>query len=118
MTKSLQLYSQQPNGVTFANPDKPDFQVRFKTTNQPKLIDGVRTTNYITEIIATDINSIELGSKSLRDAVSVRIRVSGSIESHGRMTEIIGNLASQLPAWVSENVLSGFHPVTSPVDVE
>lgn len=117
-TTSLQLYSQQQNGVIYANPADPDFQVRFKHSAQPKLLDGVRTTNYITEIIATDLNSVTVGSKNLNDAVSVRVRVSGAIESMDRLKEILSNMASQLPVWAAENVLTGFQPTTAPIDVE
>lgn len=118
MTKSLKLFSQQPNGVTYANPDKPDFNVRFKTTSQSKLLDGVRTTNYITEVIATDVNEVNLGSKTLNDAISVRIRLSGAVQSMDRVKEVVGNLATQLPTWAAEDVFIGFQPSTLPVDTE
>ena len=118
MTTSLKLFSQQPNGVTYANPDKPDFSVRFKTTSQAKLLDGVRTTNYITEIIANDVNPVDVGSKNLNDAVSVRIRLSGAVQSMDRVKEIVGNLATQLPTWAAEDVFIGFQPSTLPVDSE
>lgn len=118
MIQSLKLYSRQPNGVIYANPEKPDFQVRFKHSTQPKMLDGVRTTNYITEIIATDLNSVQVAGKGVQDAISVRVRVSGSTESNSRVKTILTNISNQLPIWESENVLFGFSPETLPVDGE
>lgn len=76
---TLKLYSQQPNGVTYADPAKPGMTVRFKTTSAPKMLDGQRTTNYVTEIVANDTNDVTLGSKTVPDALSIRIRVSGAV---------------------------------------
>ena len=116
MSKTLQLYSQQPNGVTYANPEDPNFQVRFKFSSQPKLLDGMRTTNHIAEIIVTDDVDVPLGTKTVQDAVSVRIRISGSFESQERVRDIVNSLADQLPSWAQENVFTGFTPTTTPVD--
>jgi len=112
---ALKLLKSEPTGVVFADPAKPDYQVRFKTTNAPKGLNGVQVQNYATEIIITDNNSVTLGSVSAQDAISVRLRVSGTAQSGARLDDIIAALASQLPSWVAEGVLKGFAPTTTPI---
>ena len=112
---NLQLYSQQPNGVTYALPDRPDCTVRFKTSSSPKTLDGKRVTNFVTEIMMNDLHPLTIGGVTVNDALSVRLRVSGSAESMDRLEEMVSNLQSKLSAWMLENVLTGFRPTTAPV---
>lgn len=112
--RNLQLYSQQTNGVTYADPLDPDYTVRFKTASSGKSLNGVNTTNYSTEIIINDSHGISVSSVNANDSLSVRVRVSGSLGSMSRLAQIVGILSAQLPTWVSENVLVGFQPTTVP----
>jgi hypothetical protein len=112
---TMQLYSQQPNGVTYALPEDPDCTVRFKTSSSPKTLDGKRVTNYVTEIMMNDQHPLVIGDDNVNDALSVRVRVSGSAESMDRLEEMVGNLTAKLPSWLTENVLVGFRPTTLPV---
>jgi len=112
---TMQLYSQQPNGVTYALPEDPDCTVRFKTSSSPKTLDGKRVTNFVTEIMMNDLHPLTIGDDSVNDALSVRLRVSGSAESMDRLEEMVANLSSNLSDWMSENVLLGFRPTTAPV---
>lgn len=115
-TRSLQLYSRQPNGETWADPSDPDYTVRFKTTSAPKSLDGNRTTNYLTEIIVNDVHDVEIGNKVTADALSVRIRTSGAIESVSQLKQMVEDAATQLVnSWLSENVLTGFPVATPPI---
>lgn len=111
---ALQLYSQQSNGVTFSDPEKPDFTVRFKTTSNQKVIDGQRVTNYITEIAANDNHVVSVGSADASDALSVRIRTSGSLQSMDRLEQMLLDLAAKVGTWKTEKVFIGFNPVTPP----
>lgn len=113
---TLQLYSQQPNGVTYCDPSDPDMIVRFKTTSAPKVIDGQRVINYITEITANDNYSVTIGDKVVVDALSARIRTSGSLHSKERLVQLLLDLAGKVAAWETENVFLGFNPVTPPVN--
>ena len=113
---TLQLFSQQPNGVTFCDPSKPDYQVRFKTTSSQKVIDGKKAQNYITEIAANDINPISVGDAVVNDALSVRLRTSGSLQSVPRLKQMLLDLAAKLDTWGDENVLIGFKPTTLPIN--
>jgi hypothetical protein len=117
---TLQLFSQQTNGVTYADPLDPDMTVRFKTNSTPKVIDGHRTMNVKTEIISNDNFDITLGDSTVADALSVRLSVSGSVESQDRLKVMIENLCLNLTdeAWLGENVLVGFPPTTPPVNGE
>lgn len=112
-TRQLKLYSQQTNGNTWADPSDPDYTVRFKTNASPKSIDGQRTTNYMTEIIVNDNYPVSVGGKDVVDALSVRIRTSGAIESISQLNAMVDDVVSQLKAvWLADDVLSGF-PVSA-----
>lgn len=113
---TLQLYSQQQNGVTYCDPSDPDFIVRFKSTSSQKVIDGIKVQNYITEIAANDNHSIVIGAASATDALSVRVRTSGSLQSIPRLKQMLLDLAGKLDTWGTENVLIGFNPSTPPVN--
>lgn len=113
---TLQLYSQQPNGVTYADPSDPDFTVRFKTSVSGKSLNGMQTTNYATEIIANDSHAVTINGVAAVDALSVRIRASGSLQSMSRLAEILEALTSKTSTWSSENVLLGFKPTTAPIN--
>lgn len=113
---NTQLLSHDASGVTFADPMKPSFTVRFKTTRNTKSLNGVSTDNYLHEVIVNDTNAVTIGAQSANDALSVRIRISGSIDSKARLAAIVNSIATQLPAWAGENVFVGFEPMTVPVN--
>lgn len=113
---TLQLFSQQPNGVTYCDPLNPNFVVRFKTTSSQKVIDGKKAQNYITEITANDINLIQVGDSVVSDALSVRSRTSGSLQSIPRLKQMLLDMAANLDAWGDENVFIGFKPTTPPIN--
>lgn len=109
-----QLYSRDANGVTFANPTDPDYTVRFKNTQSRKTLNGVSVVNYVEEIVFNDLVPVTLGSNVGNDSVSVRVRISGSAQSHARVKQILKSLSSQLPAWADGNVALGFEPAVAP----
>lgn len=111
-----QLLSHDATGVTFADPIEPDFTVRFKTTRNTKSLNGVSVDNYLHEIIVNDTNPVTIGNTSANDALSVRVRISGSVNSQARLKEIVKSLAGQLPSWADENAMVGFEPVTLPIN--
>lgn len=114
---TLAVLNQQPNGVTYADPEKPTMTVRFKTTSAPKMLDGLRTQNYVFEVISNDIADVNIGNVVVPDALSVRIRVSGSIQSQGRVAQMLRDLTLKMDQnWIDENVLTGFAPVTPPIN--
>jgi len=116
MPANLQKLRNLPDGTIYADPNDPDYTVRFKTTSAPKSLNGLKTTNYICEIIVNDSNTVTIGSTDVVDPVSVRVRCSGALESHSRLAAILGNVAAKLSTWAGENVLIGFDPSTPPVD--
>lgn len=113
-TRQLKLLSQQSNGTTFADPLSPETTVRFKHTASPKSINGASTTNYATEIIVNDANPVSVGGTAGVDAISIRVRVSGSLQSVARVKQVLTDLATQLPTFGNEGVLIGFAPTTPP----
>lgn len=112
---SLQLYSRDANGVTFADPADPDYTIRFKNTQTRKSLNGVSVDNYVEEIVMNDLFPVTLGSSSANDSISVRLRISGSASSHVRVKQMLKSLAAQLPAWTDSNVALGFEPTVAPV---
>lgn len=109
-----QLYSRKANGVTYSDPARPSFTVRFKTTSSPKVLDGLKTQNVVTEIIVNDKITITKDGATSDDPVSVRVRISGSQLSHDQMRWIMQGLGQQLAAWSNQNVALGFEPTTLP----
>ena len=104
--------------VTFADPSKPSFTVRFKTTNGKKRLQGIALDNIKHEIIVNDINHVNHGDDVLLDPLSLRISFSGAVQSRARLEQIAVAISGQLNGWFSENVLLGFEPVTPPVNPE
>lgn len=115
-TRATQLLRQLPDGSIFADPVQPSFNVRFKTTTSRKSLNGVQTNNLITEIIITDDNQVTIGGINAVDALSVRLRVSGAVESLDRLKEILSGACAQVNSWTNENVLTGFTPSTVPLN--
>lgn len=111
---TLSVKSQDSSGVTYADPAKPDMTVRFRSSTVNKLLNGVQVPNYSAEIIANDNNSVTVGGVAAKDALSVRVRVSGSLESKGRLRDILTSIAAQMGQWETENVMQGFRPTTAP----
>lgn len=111
---TLSVKSQDQNGVTYADPAKPANTVRFRFSNTSKVLNGVTVANLATEIICNDSNQVTVGGVSAQDALSVRIRVSGSFESKARLRDLLTSLAAQVGQWETENVMQGFRPVTAP----
>lgn len=115
MPTTLSVKSQDNAGVTYADPAKPDMTVRFRFANASKTLNGVPVANYACEIIYNDNNAVTVGGVSAKDAVSIRVRVSGALESKTRLSQLISSLAAQIHTWDTENVMQGFRPVTAPV---
>lgn len=111
---AMSLYRQTSDGSVYADPAKPNFTVRFKTSSAPKSLSGQKTVNYITEIIVNDDIPVTIAGNGVVDPGSIRIRVSGSVESQERLQAILASVAAQLPDWSDENVFVGFNPVTPP----
>jgi hypothetical protein len=105
-------------GVTYASVANPDFTVRFKTNVSSKSLDGTNVKNYLSEIIVNKDNDVQIGTApndvARKDAISVRIRVSGTAESNATIDEIIAGLIVSLPVWLTDNYMYGFEPSVLP----
>lgn len=117
-TLTLSVKSQESNGVTYAIPTKPDFTTRFRYNTVNKSLNGLVVPNYATEIISNDLHSVTIAGQSVLDALSIRIRVSGSLASKARLHDMLCSLAVQLHTWEGENVMQGFRPTTAPQLIE
>lgn len=112
---TLSVKSLDASGVTYADPAKPDTTVRFRFSSVNKTLNGIPTPNLATEIIVNDNNAVTIGGVAATDALSVRIRVSGTLASKARLADLLNSAAAQVGAWGTENVFQGFRPTTAPV---
>lgn len=102
-------------GITYADPTDPNKQIRFKTTSARKNVDGTSLVNYVSEIILNDENSPTVCDQTCsNEAISVRLRVSGSLESRDAVESLINILTSNMPQFIADNVFYGFQPSTPP----
>lgn len=114
VNRDLQRLTQDAYGVTYADPLDPNFTIRFKNTRANKSLNGVTTTNHVTEIIVNDDQQITISGVNATDALSIRVRVSGAFESTARKSQMLKSLGLQLVGWANENVLVGFEPTSTP----
>lgn len=110
---ALKIQKIEQNGVVYADPADPGLSVRFKQTEQGKSLNGVPTSNHVTEVIVNDDNAITVSGKDAIDAISIRLRVSASAQSKARVKALLGILASS-DNWADEDVFGGFRPTTPP----
>lgn len=112
----LKVLNRDGNSITYANPTDPNYQVRIKTTSSKKALRGNPVDNYVTEVIINDDNAVQLPNVTglVEDALSVRIRVSGTVYSQERIMAVVNNVLPLLPTWGSEGVFVGFEPTTPP----
>jgi hypothetical protein len=108
--------SVQPNGQTYADRLQPQFTVRLRTDTAPKSLNGNQTVNYASEVVINDVHPLQVGDLPVTDALSVRLRVSGSRESMGRLKSMLQALIQTIPQWNDEDVWLGFPPTTAPVN--
>jgi len=113
-TVTLSVKSQDSSGITYADPAKPDCTVRFRFSTVTKSLNGVQVPNYSTEVIVNDSNGITVGGVSAVDALSVRVRVSGTLQSKARLRDLLTSVAAKMATWETENVMQGFRPATAP----
>lgn len=104
----------ESNGVVYANPANAT-TVRFRNTSTAKTLNGAATKNQLTELIYNDDNPVVVAGVNSSDAVSVRLRVSASPASQGRVKQILLAMAAQISVWEDEDVFLGFNPGTAPV---
>jgi len=113
---TLSKLREDSTGVIYANPAKPDQIVRFRNTTSQKTLSGVPVTNYLTEIIYNEDNEITVATGvTAKDAISLRIRVSGAALSMTQLSVLIHSMADQIQTWAGQNVFTGFAPSTAPV---
>jgi len=118
MPTTLQVLRQLNDGIVYASPTKPDLTCRFKFTNSIKTLNGVSVSNNLREIIYNDNNPVVIGDVSANEAISVRIRVSGSVHSSARVRQLLLSFAAQTAAWEGQHVFAGFQPTTLPILID
>lgn len=111
---AIKIQKIENTGVVYSDPTDPGLSIRFKQTEQSKSLNGVPASNHVTEIIINDDNAVTIAGQSTVDAVSVRLRVSGTAYSKARIRALLGVLA-QSQTWADEDVFGGYNPVTAPV---
>lgn len=104
---AIKVRKTENNGVVYSDPAKPAFTVRFKQTEQNKVLNGAPVVNHATEIIINDSVPFEKGGIKAVDQISVRVRVSGTAHSKAAVKSALSVL-NALPQWADEDVFSGF----------
>jgi hypothetical protein len=110
---ALKIQKIEQTGVVYADPADPGLSIRFKQIEQGKSLNGLSVTNHATEIIINDDNAITISGQPAVDAISIRLRVSATVQSKARVKALLGVLAAS-SVWADEDVFSGFRPVTAP----
>lgn len=114
---TFKVQKTENTGIVYAEPSDPDNTVRVKHSAQTKSLNGVQVTNQVTEVIVNDNFGITIGDTTAVDALSIRVRVSGSLQATARKKALLTALLASLANWQDEDVLSGFNPTTVPVSV-
>lgn len=112
---AFKLQKSDGNSSTWADPAMPDLTVRLKQTQTVKALAGKPVVNHLTEVIVSDSHDVVVAGDTVRDTLSVRLRVSGAQESATQLQEIVdllSNCTSTL--WTGENWIEGFTPSTVP----
>lgn len=112
---TFKVQKTEQTGVVYAEPSDPDNTVRVKHSSQVKTLAGLQVTNQVTEVIVNDNTTLAIGEATAVDALSIRVRVSGSLQATARKKALLAALLATLDAWADEDVLSGFNPTTVPV---
>lgn len=112
---TLKIQKIEPTGVVYSDPLQTDLTVRVKHGKAAKNVGGVPLVNHVTEIIFNDDYPVTVGDKTVMDAVSVRVRVSGSALSMPRVKQLLASLNGVSNEWHDESVFVGFNPDTPPV---
>lgn len=111
---TLKIQKIEPTGVVYSDPADPGLTFRFKSSTQNKSLNGVAVANYTTEIIVNDDSDITINDVNAVDALSIRLRVSGTNQSMARVKVLLASLAGGISDWADEDVFIGFNPVTAP----
>lgn len=112
---AFKVQKTENTGIVYADPANPDHTVRVKHTQAAKVIAGLQVVNQITEIIVNEDYSYTIGSATVVDPLSIRIRISGSQGATARKKALLVAARATLDAWEDEDVLLGFNPTTVPV---
>lgn len=112
---TFKVQKTENTGIVYAEPTDPDNTVRVKHSSQVKNLAGVTATNQVTEIIVNDNFNVTLGGVAAVDALSIRVRISGTLQASGRKKALLTALMASLEQWKDEDILSGFNPVSVPV---
>lgn len=115
---TFKVQKTETTGIVYAEPNDPDQTVRVKHSAQIKSLGGINVTNQVTEIVVNDAHTVVVaGETSSLDAISIRVRVSGSLQATDRKKALLSALLTTLSNWADEDVLKGFNPSTVPVSV-
>jgi len=112
---TFKFQKNESTGVVYAEPSDPDNTVRVKHSAQTKSLNGLNVTNQVTEVIVNDNHTITVGDATAVDALSLRVRISGTLQANARKKALLTALLTTLDNWADEDVLSGFNPTTVPV---
>lgn len=112
---TFKVQKTENTGIVYAEPSDPDNTVRLKHSTQAKSLNGVNVSNQVTEVIVNDNCDITIGGVAAVDALSIRVRISGTLQANDRKKALLASLMTTLGVWAEQDVLSGFNPTSVPV---
>lgn len=108
--QTAKLQSVDANSVTFADPTDISHTLRVKNNRTPKTLYGVQLTNNRIEFIENDTALRSNGDKQVKEPLSVRVVISGSIESEDELTQMWANSKVNVDSAIADGALKGFKP--------
>lgn len=115
----MRVLSRSATDVTFADPTDPNCTIRVKRSGGVKKIGPLSVDNNVTEVISNDTVTLSEGGTILGDdAISVRMRISGSARSKSRLLRLMNMTIAYVEALEDDGVFEGFEPTATPTIIE
>ena len=108
--RQAKLQSCDSNSVTFADPSNIQHTFRVKNTRTPKQVFGISLTNNRLEFIENDTADQSNGDKTVKEPLSVRVVISGSLEAKAELTQMWLDTKANVDSAITDGALDGFKP--------
>lgn len=106
--RNAKLQTIESNSVTFADPMDVNHTFRMKNGRAQKSISGVQLTNNRIEFIDNDTAAQTDGDKTVKEPLSVRVVISGSIEAKAQLSQMWADTKVNVDAAIADGALNGF----------
>lgn len=108
--RQAKLQSVDSNSVTYADPSDIQHTFRVKNTRTPKQVFGVPLTNNRLEFIENNTAAQSDGDKTVKEPLSVRVVISGSLQAKEELTQMWADSKANVDLAIADGALDGFKP--------